>query len=115
LVAQHWDGGDEAVRTQLLVSLVVTHLVLAYVARSDRVTFGRGWARNRALLATIAASLGLQVAMLTVPALRSALRLEVLPVRGWALAACSAAVVVGVIDTTRIVWRRVKGGRPPDP
>jgi magnesium-transporting ATPase (P-type) len=103
---------DEAVRTQLVVSLVVTHLVLAYIARADGLTFGRGWWRNRVLLATIVASLGLQVLVTVVPAFRSALRLEPVPPEGWALAVGAAVITVVAIDASRAGWRRVRRGHP---
>jgi Ca2+-transporting ATPase len=112
LLARRWDDDDEAVRSQLVLSLVVTHLLLAYVARADGLTFARGWGRNRALLATITVSLALQVLVFLVPPLRSALRLEALPAHAWALALGSALTAVVTIDLGRTGWRRLRRRRP---
>lgn len=101
-----WEPG--VIRTQLLVALVLCHLSLAYVSRSQRHTFEAGWARNSWLIAAIGSSTTILVAVVVIPTLRSLLRLEPLPGPGWVMAICTAGVFVALIDALRAVrrWRQ---------
>ena len=121
LLATQWGWSTPRVQTQLVATLVLTHLILAYVARSERFTFERGWWKNRVLVAAVFGSVGAQALAMTVPAARNWLDLAPLPVSGWVLAAASAAAVVLVIDLARWARRRSQeellddrpnGGRP---
>ncbi|MET1001539.1 MAG: HAD-IC family P-type ATPase, partial [Acidimicrobiia bacterium] len=105
-----WDSGE--VRTQLLLSLLCAHLLLAYASRARRWTFERGWWRNAGLLAAVAGSLLLQVPAFATSVGRSVLGLAPLPPGGWALAAVSALVAVFTIDLARMLARRRVVARP---
>lgn len=103
LIGLAWGWSHEAVRTQLLLSLLCAHLVLAYVSRADRLTFEPGWWRNRALLGAVGGSLALQGGAFGTRAGRSLLGLAALPISGWLLALAAVVVSVAVIDTSRLV------------
>lgn len=74
---------DSARRSQLVATLVCTHIILAYVVRSKVFAFESRWAANRMLLATTAVSLALQVFAFESPILRGALSIESIGVSGW--------------------------------
>lgn len=88
-------------RTQLLLTLLGAHLMLAYAARARRFTFEGGWWRNRVLAAAVGGSLLVQVVAFCVEPGRTALGLSSLPPAGWLLAATATAVALAGIDVTR--------------
>jgi calcium-translocating P-type ATPase len=92
------------VQTQMFVSLIAIHLLMAYVSRSTPHAFGKGWWKDRGLLAAVMGSLALQAVAFAVPGFRSALGLEVLPGAGWAMALAAAGLAIAVIEAAR--WRR---------
>jgi Ca2+-transporting ATPase len=85
-IATAWGWTPEQVRTELLLTLLIAHLGLAYVVRASRWTFERGWSRNRLLLLTVIGSLGLQAVAVGTPVGRALLGLTTLPPSGWLLA-----------------------------
>lgn len=97
------------VRVRLVAALPVVHLALAYVARGDRRTFGRGWWRSPPLLVAVTLSLVLHVAAFTFVPLRDVLGLGPLPPSGWVLSAAAALLTVVVIDVARTMSRRLWG------
>ena len=99
-----WTGA--AVRSQLLLSLLAGHLLLAYVARARRWTFERGWASNRVLLAAVAGSAALQIVAFGTQAGRSLLGLVALPPGAWALAAAAALLSVAGMELINLIVRR---------
>ena len=103
LVALGQGWPHDRVRTQLLLSLLAAHLVLAYVSRSDRMTFSSGWWRNRALLGAVAGSLALQGLAFGSSTGRALLGLSALPPSGWALALGAVVASVAAIDASRRV------------
>jgi magnesium-transporting ATPase (P-type) len=112
VLALRWGWPHEAVRTQLLLSLLGAHLLLAYVSRADRLTFASGWWRNTALLGAVSGSLALQgLAFGTAPG-RALLGLSALRPAGWLLAAAAMVFSVVVIDAGRVVAARHAGARP---
>lgn len=108
---QAWTPGQ--VQTQLFLTLVAVHLVLAYLSRGGAGVFHNGWWRNRVLLASILGSLALQVFVVLVPQTRRLLGLESLPPSGlaMALAAALAMVVLGLLVARVTASRRVPGAR----
>jgi len=101
LIGRRWGWDDEQVRTQLLLSLLAAHLLLAYTARAQRWTFEPGWWRNKILLAAVGGSLTLQALAFGTAAGRAALALGALPPAGWVLAASAAVAAICVIDAAR--------------
>jgi Ca2+-transporting ATPase len=78
-VARGLGWNTDQVRTQVVLSLVFAHLMLAYVARARRTTFESGWWRDTVLRRAVAASLALQALVVLVPALGAPLSLTTLP------------------------------------
>lgn len=112
-VASERGWTDDEIRTQLVLSVLVTHLLLAYVVRARLFTFEPGWWRNRVLLAAVGGSLALQTVALLTPAGRSALGFEALPGEAWLLAAAAGVAVLVVNDIVRMVHGAA--GRRDDP
>jgi P-type Ca2+ transporter type 2C len=113
-VISRWLGADPAVlQTQLLMTLIAGHLLLAYVARSDGGPFESGWWKNRWVIFTIGASLALQFLAVAVPFTRAALELQPLPLSGWILAALGAVAGIATVEAIRLVHRgfRARGAR----
>ena len=110
LVTARWAVGrgwsDDAIRTELLLTLIVGHVLVAYVTRATRLTFERGWWRNRVLLGSVLTSLLLQVVVFTTPPGRSGLRLAALPPVGWLAAGLAPMVAIAVLDAGRVLARR---------
>jgi Ca2+-transporting ATPase len=102
VIAHRRDWEPTQVRTQIVLSLLLGQLLLAWVVRAERLTFERGWAANRGLVAAIGLSLALQVLMFVTPAGRSALGLRALPVLGWLIAVGSAVAMAATIDVIRL-------------
>ncbi len=101
VAVRSWGWADSAVQTQLLLSLLCAHLLLAYAARAERFTFEAGWWRNRLLLAAVAGSLALQVVVFCTELGRSALGLSSLPPVSWLLAGAASGLALAAIDVTR--------------
>jgi Ca2+-transporting ATPase len=98
----HRSGWDAAVvRSELLLALVCSHLVLAYSTRAGRWAFERGWWRSGPVAAAVGGSLVLQVPVFALPPVRSALELGALPPSGWVLAAAAALVSVAGTEIAR--------------
>jgi len=109
LVAQAAGWSPEGVRTQLLLSLLVCHLALAYVARARRWTFEAGWWRNRTVFAAIGGSLALQLLVFGTAPGRAALAITALPPLGWGMAVLSAIAMVAALDLERAARRAAHG------
>ena len=95
----------EAIRTELLLTLLAAHLVLAYMTRATTWTFESGWAANRSLLLAVGGSISIQLIAFSTPVGRSLLGLEPLPAAGWAMTAMAVLFVVAVGDAIRVVER----------
>ena len=74
---------DASRRSQIVATLVCTHIILTFVVRSSIFAFEKGWAANRVLLVTTAISLALQLFAFESPVLRRALSIESIGVSGW--------------------------------
>jgi Ca2+-transporting ATPase len=106
LVGRALDWSEARIGTQLVVTLVACHLVLALVSRATRATFERGWWRNPWLDGAIAGSLGLQVVAMVVRPVRHALDLRPLPLSGWLLVVAALATMAVLTDLVRPLLRR---------
>jgi hypothetical protein len=89
---------DAQVRSQLLLSLVMAHVALAFPSRAARHSFERGWARNRVLLAAVAASLGMQVLVFLTSIGRDVFDIAALPPVAWVLGPLAAAGALVLIE-----------------
>lgn len=113
---QGWEA--EQVRTQIVLTLVLTRLMLAYVSRARRWTFEQGWWRSRAVRSAVAVTLALQSLVVLVPVLGAPLALVPVPWTGWVCAAVAAALVPVLCDLLRLAEGRPSargagGGRGP--
>ncbi len=111
LLAQRWGWSEQAVQTQLLLTLLGAHFVLAYAARAQRFTLESGWWRNRVLAATVGGSALLQVLAFCTPFGRTALGLASIPPAGWLVAFLAAVAVLAGIDIVRALRREPTNGR----
>lgn len=98
----HEQGASAAgIQSQLFASLIVVHLLMAYVSRATPTAFGAGWWRNTTLLLAIAGSLALQALAFGIPVVRRALGLEVLSATAWLVAAAAAVACILAIEILR--------------
>lgn len=105
LIADRLGWRPDVVRSQLLVSLLLCHLALAFVARSERRSFGTGWWRGRGLSLAVAGSVAVQAVVFALKPLRHVLSITALPPVGWLLAVGAVVVSVALIDAVREVRR----------
>jgi calcium-translocating P-type ATPase len=110
-------GGDHdltTARTAAFTTLVLAQLFNTFNARSDTETI---WGRvfiNRWLLAAIAVSVGLQVAVVYLPFLNEAFGTAPLPLADWVLAAALASSVIWVTELRKAILRRTTPARELD-
>ncbi len=102
-------GDETSARTSAFTVLVLAQLFNTFNARSDRESIGRGWAANPWLLAAIALSFALQVAVVHLPFLNEAFGTEPMSLAEWGLAAAFAASVLVVGEARKLVARRRPG------
>ncbi len=93
-IARRLGWSEEQVRTQAVLALVFARLTLAYVARSRRWTFERGWWHGRAVLIAVIGAAALQTLVTLVPALGALLVLAPLPPIGWLIAVVAAVLTL---------------------
>lgn len=107
--ASGWDA--EQVRTQVVLTLVLAHLMLAYVARARRWTFEAGWWRAAPLRRAVGVSLALQTLVVAVPVLGVPLALVPLPALGWAMAVGAGVATPFLCDLGRMARRAWRARR----
>jgi len=77
-----WSAGDDAWQTVLFTTIAFAELAAGFAMRSERIPLWRlGWFTNPLLVAAVAATVALQVALVSIPALRDVFDLE--PLEGW--------------------------------
>ena len=101
---------DPVIRSQLLLSLLYAHLLLAFVSRSDGPALGSGWWRNGYLDAAVGGSAALQVLVFTSASARRVLHIIALPGGGWLIALVAAAAAFAVIESARAIRRWQEAG-----
>ncbi len=104
-IARRLGWSEEQVRTQAVLALVFARLTLAYVARSRRWTFERGWWHGRAVLIAVISAAALQTLVTLVPALGALLVLAPLPPIGWLIAVAAAVLTPLLCDLPRLLSR----------
>nr|MDH4358287.1 HAD-IC family P-type ATPase [Nitrospira sp.] len=96
----------EQARTVAFTVLVINQLVHAFNCRSDRWSlFQVGVGTNRPLLLAFAFSLGIQVAVLTVPPVASIFKVAALPIEDWVLMGATGILPFAVMEAVKL-WRR---------
>ena len=96
----------EQARTVAFTVLVINQLVHAFNCRSDRWSlFQVGFGTNRPLLLAFMLSLGIQVALLTVPAAAPIFKVVPLPVEDWVLMGATGILPFVIMEAVKW-WRR---------
>ncbi|MBC8070290.1 MAG: cation-transporting P-type ATPase, partial [Deltaproteobacteria bacterium] len=103
----HQRGDLELARTLAFATLVFGVLLRAFAARHPRkLLWEVGWSRNLTLLAVVALSVGMQIALHTVPLLREWFGLAELSLQQLAAALALGFVPVSVVELTKLLLRR---------
>ncbi|MDH4155154.1 MAG: cation transporting ATPase C-terminal domain-containing protein, partial [Nitrospira sp.] len=95
----------EQARTVAFTVLVINQLVHAFNCRSDRWSlFQVGLGTNRPLLLAFALSLGIQIAVLTVPPVASIFKVASLPIEDWVLMGATGILPFAIMEVVK--WSR---------
>jgi Ca2+-transporting ATPase len=94
-----WSAGDDAWQTLLFTSIAFAELAAGFAMRSERIPLWRlGLLTNPMLVAAVAGTVALQVALVAVPALRDVFSLEPLEAWHWLLAVGIAIAYYGFVE-----------------
>jgi len=94
-------------QTVTFTTLVLSQLLHAFNSRSETLTLAEmSMAGNRALLAALAASAGLQVLVVTVPPVMRLFGTANMGAAGWGLALACSLFPVALIDRLKVLRRR---------
>jgi len=94
-------------QTVTFVTLVFSELLHSFNSRSETITLSEtSVTDNRALLAALAASAGLQVLVVTVPPVMRLFGTEYIGAAGWGLALACSLLPVALIDRLKFLRRR---------
>ena len=97
----------EQARTVAFTVMVIAQLVHAFNCRSERLSlFQVGLWTNRPLLLAFSLSLGIQVAVLTVPAAASIFKVAPLPIEDWALMGAMGFLPFPLMELMKALRRR---------
>ncbi len=112
VAANRWNWNPPRVRSFLLLTLIICHLVYAYVARARRFTFESGWWRSRFVFVAIIGSLLLQGVAFGIGIGRHLLGVTSLPTIAWLVTAFAPVIMIGLIDATRLFRKRQHESTP---
>ncbi|MBS0149585.1 MAG: cation-translocating P-type ATPase [Nitrospira sp.] len=102
-----WQQPIDQARTVTFTVMVVAQLVHAFNCRSDRWSlFHVGVTTNRALIWALAASLALQVGILTIPILEPIFKVAPLPIEDWELMVAMGLLPLVVVEGVKWLRRR---------
>ena len=112
-IARYWlfpaSGGDVAlakVRTVVFTTLVLSQLLHSFNSRSERLSVTQlSFFDNKALLAALAASLALQLAVIFIPPLMNLFGTEFLNGAAWILIIAASAIPAILIDRIKVLLR----------
>jgi P-type Ca2+ transporter type 2C len=105
-----WHQTIEQARTVAFTVMVVAQLVHAFNSRSERLSlFQLGLTTNRSLVWAFLVSLGVQLAVLTVPAAAPIFKVAQLPLDDWELIAAMGALPLVIMETVKVLRRRSAG------
>jgi Ca2+-transporting ATPase len=97
----------EQARTVAFTVMVMVQLVHAFNCRSERLSlFQVGMWTNRPLLLSFSLSLGIQVAVLTIPAAASIFKVAPLPIEDWALMGVMSLLPLLLMELIKALRRR---------
>ncbi len=101
-------------RTAAFTSVVILSLAGVLSFRSlTTPTHRLGWASNPWLLAAIAATFALQLALVYAPPLQHALELEALPLNVWLLVGAAAIPILVIPEAVKLVRARIRSAARP--
>lgn len=101
-------------RTAAFCTIAYAQLLFSFGCRSQRYTMPQlGFFSNRWLLSAIAASVLLQLAVVTTPLLRTLFKAEPVPAQDWLLIASLALIPVTIIEVSKLArgWLRASRSR----
>jgi Ca2+-transporting ATPase len=102
-----WDQDIDQARTVTFTVMVVAQLVHAFNSRSDRLSlFQLGITGNRSLVWAFLLSLGVQMAVLTIPVAAPIFKVVPLPLEDWELMAAMGLLPVIVMELVKWLRRR---------
>jgi Ca2+-transporting ATPase len=102
-----WDQDIDQARTVTFTVMVVAQLVHAFNSRSDRLSlFQLGITGNRSLVWAFLLSLGVQLAVLTIPVAAPIFKVVPLPLEDWELMAAMGLLPVIVMELVKWLRRR---------
>ena len=106
---------DTARRSQIVATLVCTHIILSFVVRSSVFAFEQRWAANHVLVVTTVITLVLQLFAFETPMLQNALSIQSIGLSGWlrVLTASMAFVALCALATRLQTPRRTPNGTIP--
>jgi Ca2+-transporting ATPase len=108
-----WSAGDGAWQTVLFTSIAFAELAAGFAMRSERIPLWRlGLFTNPMLVAAVAATIVLQVALVSLPALRDVFGLEPLDAWHWLLVVGVAIAYYGLVELEKAWFRRRHRGAP---
>ena len=108
-----WRSGDAAWQTVLFTSVAFAELAGGFAMRSETRPLHRlGLLGNRALVAAVAVTVALQVALVTVGPVRELLGLRTLTLRHWAVVLAVALAYLAAVELDKAVRRRVRLSAP---
>jgi Ca2+-transporting ATPase len=107
-----WQAGDDAWQTVLFTTIAFAELAAGFAMRSERLPLWRlGVLTNRMLVAAVAGTVLLQIAVVVIAPARDVLGLEPLAAGHWALAAGIALAYYGSVEAQKALFRRRHGAR----
>ena len=102
-----WNSGDDAWQTVLFTTIAFAELAAGFAMRSERLSVRRlGFFTNPLLVAAVAGTIVLQVALVSVPPLRDVFSLEPLEARDWLLIVAIAVAYYGFVELEKAWFRR---------
>ncbi len=102
-----WNGGDDAWQTVLFTTIAFAELAAGFAMRSERMPLWRlGFFTNPMLVAAVAGTIVLQLALVLIAPLRDVFSLEPLEAWHWLLIVAIALAYYGLVELEKAWFRR---------
>jgi len=102
-----WNAGEEAWQTVLFTTIAFAELAGGFAMRSERMPLWRlGLFSNPLLIAAVAGTVALQIALVTIGPLRDVFSLEPLDAGHWLLIVAIALAYYGFVELEKALFRR---------